>query len=109
MPQHKSKNLPQELTSERGKTHGDWNRQAKVARQLKFIIRENSEFLTAQQIEALEMIQVKTSRILCGDPSEPDHWDDIAGYATLAAQRIAVAPATRTPPCTQGGPDPRMI
>ena len=83
MPRPKRKNSPQELTSERGKTHGDWNKQAKCARQLKFIIRENSEFLTAQQTEALDMIAVKMSRILCGDPNEPDHWDDIAGYSYL--------------------------
>jgi hypothetical protein len=26
---------------------------------------------------------MKMSRILCGNPNEPDHWRDIAGYATL--------------------------
>jgi hypothetical protein len=29
------------------------------------------------------MIAVKISRILTGDAGEPDHWDDIQGYAHL--------------------------
>jgi len=33
--------------------------------------------------QSLAMIALKLSRILCGDPQEPDHWRDIAGYATL--------------------------
>lgn len=39
--------------------------------------------LTPEQCEALDMIQHKIGRILSGNPNEPDHWHDIAGYATL--------------------------
>ena len=83
MPTHKSKNSPAELISERGKTHGDWHHQAVCSRQLKGIIYRYGAELHATQFEALDMIAVKMSRILCGNPKEPDHWDDIAGYALL--------------------------
>lgn len=39
--------------------------------------------LSFEQCEALDMIQHKIGRILSGNPNEPDHWHDIAGYATL--------------------------
>lgn len=44
---------------------------------------ENRTALSSAQAEALEMIQHKIGRILSGNPNEPDHWRDIAGYATL--------------------------
>jgi len=44
----------------------------------------NQPALTNQQKESLEMILLKCGRILSGDPSFADHWDDIAGYAKLA-------------------------
>lgn len=34
------------------------------------------------------MIAVKIARILVGDCNHPDHWHDIAGYATLVADRL---------------------
>lgn len=74
----------QELTQERGKTHGDWSHQAKCAQALKCVIMENDRWaMAAGRREALEMIAVKMSRILCGDAAEPDHWNDIQGYAEL--------------------------
>lgn len=39
------------------------------------------------QRESLSMIFHKIGRILAGDPNFRDHWDDIAGYAKLAADR----------------------
>lgn len=39
-------------------------------------------------LEALDMICHKIARILAGDPNEPDHWHDIAGYATLVEKEI---------------------
>jgi hypothetical protein len=38
------------------------------------------------QIEALDMIALKLSRILSGQANFKDHWDDIAGYAKLGAE-----------------------
>lgn len=75
---------PKTLTDERRKQHGDWRHQAGIARSIKKIIDfEASDSLTAGQREALDMIAVKISRILSGDPNHADHWDDIAGYAYL--------------------------
>ena len=38
-------------------------------------------WMGSAQIVALDEIAIKLARIVCGDPSYPDHWDDIAGYA----------------------------
>jgi hypothetical protein len=50
---------------------------------------EQWQDLAPDQREALEMIQHKVARILNGDPSYHDSWHDIAGYATLVADRLA--------------------
>jgi len=42
----------------------------------------------AYQLEAMEMILHKISRISNGDPNYADSWRDIAGYATLVADRL---------------------
>jgi Holliday junction resolvasome RuvABC ATP-dependent DNA helicase subunit len=79
-----------ELLAERGKAHGDYETQAEIAIDLKNAVRSRVGYqqrLSAVQQDALEMIMVKVSRILNGDPNHRDHWDDIAGYARLAAER----------------------
>jgi hypothetical protein len=45
--------------------------------------------LAADQQEALDMICHKIGRIVNGDPNYADSWVDIAGYATLVADRLA--------------------
>jgi hypothetical protein len=78
---------PAALTQERKKTHGDWAMQSRTANRLKELLRRegssNWDRMTPSQQEALDMIATKISRILTGDPNEPDHWNDIAGYAHL--------------------------
>lgn len=75
------------LITERGKQHGNWHDQADTDQQLKYALRKSYNArhgnLSVTQIEALEMIMVKLSRILSGDPSHADHWDDLQGYAEL--------------------------
>jgi hypothetical protein len=44
--------------------------------------------LAQDQREALEMIAHKIARILNGDPNYSDNWIDVAGYATLVANRL---------------------
>jgi hypothetical protein len=46
------------------------------------------ERLMDDQRETLDMIAHKIGRILAGDPNVEDHWKDIAGYATLSADRV---------------------
>lgn len=53
-----------------------------------YIFRVGYNRLSPVQIEALDMIFHKISRILAGNPNHPDHWHDISGYATLAEERI---------------------
>lgn len=75
------------LTNARGSTHGDWSRQSATAQSLKRVIRDSFNYhagnLTDSQLDALEMIAVKMSRILTGNPTHDDHWQDIQGYALL--------------------------
>ena len=44
--------------------------------------------LRSAQRESLEVIATKIGRILGGDPTHKDHWDDIAGYAELVAREL---------------------
>jgi hypothetical protein len=43
-------------------------------------------------MEALEMICTKIARILSGNPNDPDHWKDIAGYAELGGEACDSTP-----------------
>lgn len=87
-------NIKSSLLQERGKTHGDSVKQFNIAQNLKRVIRNSpsSYELTSHETEALEMMCVKISRILCGDPHFADHWFDAAGYATLVAEDLAKRP-----------------
>lgn len=76
---------------ERAKTHGDFTDHAFFTQELKAVMKRHPEKwdrLNRCQRESLEMIQHKVGRILAGDPNVKDHWDDIAGYATLVSDRI---------------------
>ena len=74
----------------RNNTHGDYHEQAELAAALRRIMGTGLNWmkLTDQEQDALLMIAVKLSRILSGNPHEPDHWHDIAGYATLVERDI---------------------
>jgi hypothetical protein len=65
---------------------------ALLAQNLKGALRDHAEeqgtVLAPDQWEALEMIMSKVSRLLTGDPHKVDSWVDIAGYATLVADRL---------------------
>lgn len=75
----------QQVIEDREAAHGDYAKQASVAVALKLLMRQSPGWLklSSPQQESLDMIAVKTSRILHGNPNEPDHWRDISGYATL--------------------------
>ncbi len=79
-----------DILTERGKTHGDYTDHATITQMLKRIMRtgKNWDGLSDIMKESLEMNAHKIGRILSGDPSHHDHWDDIAGYAKLVSQRI---------------------
>lgn len=71
-------------------THGDYHEQAELFAALWRTAQTGPKFraLTDQQMGGLLMVLHKSSRILCGNPNEPDHWHDIAGYATLVERDI---------------------
>lgn len=75
-----------ETLNSRQSTHGNFVTNGLIMQTLKNDMRllgVNWDKLGPHQAEALEMIQHKIGRILSGNPNEPDHWHDIAGYATL--------------------------
>ena len=73
-------------------TYGDYQDRARMAQALKAALVaeavEPYENLDPVVRESLEMICHKISRIVNGDPYEPDHWHDIAGYATLVPRQM---------------------
>ena len=82
---------------ERHETHGDYTNTAQVSQHLKTTIRNarNWARLSNDKRESLDMIMTKVSRIMSGEPNEPDHWLDIEGYARLARERLIETQAQR--------------
>lgn len=79
--------------SERGSRYGEFKDHADLAQRLKGQMHRSKNWskLDADMTEALEMIQHKIARILNGDPAFHDSWHDIAGYASLVAERLSLA------------------
>lgn len=80
------------ILDERATTYGSFISVALFAQEMKELIRsaldEQNAGLQADHQEALDMIASKIARIIIGDPHHIDSWIDIAGYATLVADRI---------------------
>jgi hypothetical protein len=80
------------LLAERSKTHGDYMMHAEITQDLKRVMRHHTADLDRRldddMQETLDMIAHKIGRIIAGNPAEPDHWRDIAGYAQLVANRL---------------------
>lgn len=74
------------LVAERAKTHGDYSANASTSQAVKQALRNAPGWqdLSPRQRESLDLIATKIGRIVSGDPDEPDHWNDISGYAELA-------------------------
>jgi len=79
----------EELLVDRNKTHGSFETNAEISQTLKLVLREHQDGLSLVQVEAVDMICLKLSRIHSGQSDFRDHWDDIAGYAKLAADRCS--------------------
>ena len=78
------------ILKERSTTHGDYTFQAFRCQRIQrcFTDAPGWDELNDIQRDALQMIAVKISRILTGNPNHKDNWLDLAGYATLVANRI---------------------
>lgn len=79
-----------DILEEREKTHGDFEMKAIFIQEIMENISGLYDWknMSADQKEAIHMILVKLSRIIYGDANHIDHWDDIAGYAELVAERL---------------------
>lgn len=75
------------ILAERASTHGAFTDNSAVSQEIKRIIHKavHHKNVSVEQRESLDMIAHKIGRICAGDPDHVDHWDDIAGYATLVA------------------------
>jgi hypothetical protein len=76
------------ILNERETTHGDYGKTAETAQGLKRVMYDARRLPTAAMRESIDLICTKMARIANGDASEPDHWRDIAGYASLVAERL---------------------
>jgi hypothetical protein len=105
------------ILAERGKRYGKFTDHAEITQRLKDVMRSTPgnddrgnlkwDMLNEDQKEALEMIAHKIGRILNGDPNYHDNWADIAGYATLVADRLVGLPERCVDGCaSKANPEP---
>lgn len=86
------------ILEQRGAAYGDFRYQAVLARAFKDLAapaydnleqRSDLHSSTVATIEeGMDMVLHKISRLLNGDITHLDSWDDIIGYATITVQRI---------------------
>lgn len=84
-----------EVLNERGKRYGVFMQQAQIAQSIHLVLDQAMKLtgktkfdFAPDQLEAINMIVNKIGRIYNGDPNYSDSWRDIAGYATLVADRL---------------------
>lgn len=88
------------ILAARGKSHGEFRDHARCAQALKTVVRaelaaraaRGQPELEPMALEAIDMVLHKIARAIAGEWAFADHWDDIAGYAKLVADRVR-APA----------------
>ena len=85
-------NTVMDILNSRASTHGTFADNATLTFDLNTIINASPNAcagnLTKSQRIAIFMILHKIARICSGNPNEPDHWNDIAGYATLIVREL---------------------
>jgi hypothetical protein len=81
-----------DVLNERAKNYGKFIEGAEIMQMTKRLIHNYVEqrgtSLAFDQLEAIDMIIHKLGRIVNGNPDHIDNWVDIAGYATLVADRL---------------------
>ena len=84
------------VLDERADQYGSFMQSADTAVKIKGAmhnaIARNDMHLYPDQLQALDMIASKMSRIVNGNPNLRDSWLDIAGYAMLVADRLQGKP-----------------
>ena len=81
-----------QVLDSRAKDYGKFIEGAEIMQLLKRLVHNYIEDrgtpLAFDQREAIDMIIHKLGRIINGNPDKVDHWVDVAGYATLVADRL---------------------
>lgn len=93
-----------DILEERGERYGNFQEHAEFVQGLMAIMSGQADWITTleacarrrikwlglsdDQRQALTVIVDKIARTLNGDPTYADNWVDIAGYATLVADRL---------------------
>lgn len=80
------------ILDERHKSYGFFMDVAAVACSLRAVIRDRRPDLMPDQEEAITQICTKLARLVTGNANHVDGWRDIAGYATLVADRLEGKP-----------------
>ena len=94
MTQDKNASLEiQAIIEDRSAQNGDYTNIARYTQAIKRVIwsSPNWRAMSDDQRETMEMLAHKMGRVLSGDPNHAGHWLDIAGYATLSAERVGKA------------------
>lgn len=80
------------ILDSRAKDYGKFIEGAEIMQMLKRLVHNYIEKrgtpLAFDQREAIDMIIHKLGRIINGNPDKVDSWRDVAGYATLVADRL---------------------
>ena len=76
------------VLEEREKTHGRFDHVAYIYCGLKGVLGGDLNIATSEERTAVDMILMKLARIHAGQSSYKDHWEDIAGYATLISRGL---------------------
>ena len=78
------------VLEDRGRTHGDFNEQARLSQDIKDLFKSSKLWWTLEPFhrEALEMIAHKISRALMGNATFLDHYSDIIGYTKLISDEL---------------------
>jgi len=75
-----------ETLAQRGQVHGNFIVGSVIMRDLMDRMQSAPNWTKLHAAKQMALLEIahKMSRILVGDPNHVDHWQDIAGYATLA-------------------------
>jgi len=76
------------MLEQREKTHGAFIDVSTLAQRFKNDLRMGRTYdqLDPRQAEALDLLATKMARIVNGDASHKDHWDDLEGYSKLGGE-----------------------
>jgi len=90
--QRPEKDTVDDVLNARGETYGKFIEGAEIMQMTKRLlhnyIKQRGTTLAFDQLEAIDMVIHKLGRIINGNPDHIDNWVDIAGYATLVADRL---------------------